>query len=464
MENIINFLANKTQQQDLFLDTIADKFPMYDFSQFSEIVNLNLKNLNMKSLHYLKAALRDMSIGDWFNEEKIDYIPSRFKIILFLLIMKVDPKDADDILRSSGHYGLNPRSVVDATVIFALLHKQDLDLWFENYMFLEKEFQNALNLNHTLSTDSDTVSLESIREFIRSQREPSNGKLITKKITRIVQENLEKASTNDDLTKFFENNLEYITEYRVKSRYRLLIAIEEYMTRQIIDFTTQYNQFAATKSNLDWKQLKKVQKESVLMGNINEKGIFGEIIKTKSSVNSVLTPDSFNDIRLSLNRFLKKYSDFYCQSNFFNSDTIEDDDGISLKPYSDSKESDDTESIGQASISKVTINAFRDVLFGKKDPSRKLLITLLLFTGVQNIGRLNIILTDCGFDLINENRAFDMFITNFLSVENKQDYLFQLASELAIQKRSFFLDNIERMVELPAKELKNKININKRII
>ena len=464
MENIINYLAYKTQQQDLFLDTIADKFPMYDFSQFVVIVDKNLENLNLISLRYLRTALRDMSIGDWFDEGKIDYIPSRFKIILFMLILKVDLEDADEILRSSGHYGLNPRSVVDTTVIFALLHKQNLDQWFENYMLLEREFQNAIFANNVVLTNPNTVSLEYIREFINNQREPSNGKMITRKITQIIREKLEKTDDSADLSEFLENNLEYITEYRVKSRYRLLVAIEEFMTQQISDFTHQYNQFLTSRSKDDWVKLKKAHRESVLIGNIDDERTFGKIIRNKSGINSVLSVENFSEIRLSLSRFLKKYSDFFCQSNFFNSDMLEGDDGIPLKPYSDRKESADYESFGEAAISNATIKAFRDVLFGKKDPSRKLMITLLIFVGVQNTSRLNPILTDCGFDIINENRAFDMFITNLLKVENKQEYIYQLAYELTNQNRVFFLDNIEEMVESPARELRNRININRRII
>ena len=87
------------------------------------------------------------------------------------------------------------------------------------------------------------------------------------------------------------------------------------------------------------------------------------------------------------------------------------------------------------------------------------MITLLIFTGTQSTNQLNSILTDCGFDSIKDSRAFDIFITNFLNAGNKQEFLYQLDEELMKNKRFFFLDNIDKMVEMPAKELKQKIRL-----
>jgi hypothetical protein len=461
MENIITYLASKTQQQDLFLDTIADKFPDYDYSQLNEIAMKHLKNLNAKSLKHLKSALQEMSISDWFDEEKLDYIPSRYLIILFLLIMKTDVKDADEILKSSGHYGLNPRSIFDATVMFALMHKQELDDWFTNYVLLERELQCATARAMPVENHPNIVSLRSIREFIASQKETSNGKAITQKITQIVRESLEKVEDITDFSEFIKEHLVRMADHRVKSRYRLLIAIEKYMTQQVHHFISIYNQYVLTKSDDDWEQLDKAHRDSVLLGRTQTKGQFGKIIKTKSKIKKSISVQEFDGIRLSLKDFLVRYSEFYCQANFFNEDATEGYKTKNEREFEGNDDALDNENdvIGQAAISRSTINTFRDVLFGIKDPSRKLMITLLIFTGSQNIHQLNNILMDCGFDPIKDTRAFDIFITNFLNAGNKQEFLYQLDEELTKNKRFFFLDNVDKMVELPAKELKQKIRL-----
>ncbi len=476
MENIISYLATKIQQQDLFLDTIADKFPDYDYSQLHEIAAKHLENLNEKSLKYLKTALQEMSISDWFDEEKLDYIPSRYLIILFLLIMKTDVKDADEILKSSGHYGLNPRSIFDATVMFALMHKQELDDWFKNYVLLERELHRATARAMPLENHPNIVSLRSIREFIASQKETSNGKAITRKITQIVQENIETIDNNNDFSNFVKSNLEYIADHRVKSRYRLLIAIERYMTQQVHHFISIYNQYILTKSDDDWEQLEKAHRDSVLIGRTQTKGLFGKIIKTKSKIKKSISVKEFDEIRLSLKDFLVRYSEFYCHTNFINEDSIDDDEEEKKKKrknknkagkvdkeisesQNDNISDDEIDAYELAYITKSTVDTFRDVLFGKKDPSRKLMITLLIFTGTQSMNQLNSILIDCGFDAIKESRAFDAFIINFLNTNNKQEFLDQLAYELSMNERYFFLDNIDKMVEMPAKELKQKIRL-----
>lgn len=478
MENIISHLATKIQQQDLFLDTIADKFPDYDYSQLHEIAAKHLKNLNAKSLKYLKSALQEMSISDWFDEERLDYIPSRYLIILFLLIMKTDVKDADDILKSSGHYGLNPRSIFDATVMFALMHKQELDDWFKNYVLLERELQHATARAMPVENQPNIVSLRSIREFIASQRETSSGKAITRKITQTVRESLEKVEDITDFSEFIKEHLDRMADNRVKSRYRLLIAIERYMTQQINHFIRQYNQYVSTKTDFDWEQLEKAHRDSVLLGRTQTKGQFGKIIKTKSKIKKSLSVKEFDEIRLSLKDFLVRYSEFYCHTNFINEDSIDDEDDdektekkcktnnkadkvvkeVSIS-QNDNISDDEIDSYELAYITKSTVDTFRDVLFGKKDPSRKLMITLLIFVGTQDMNQLNSILFDCGFDAIKESRAFDAFIINFLNTNNKQEFLNQLVYELSINKRYFFLDNIDKMVEMPAKELKQKIRL-----
>jgi len=66
--------------------------------------------------------------------------------------------------------------------------------------------------------------------------------------------------------------------------------------------------------------------------------------------------------------------------------------------------------------------------------------------------------------MINPERAFDLFILSVINTKNKQEFLYQLDEALEKQGRKFFLDDIDGMVEIPSKELKFKINTNRKII
>lgn len=474
MEKIIQHLANKIQHQDLFIDSVARIFSDEDFNDLSRRVELQLEDListsGKTSLKYLRRILSEMSISTWFDEDSIDYIPQRFQLLLFLIVNNNSLTDAGELLRSAGHYDLNPRSLVDATVIFALKHKLGLTQWFELYVQVEKQFQSAVlsvgsQENQTESAVREEIKLQYIRTFIQKHYSTVEGKMMTVQLTHILKENLEKTSTVSDFHDFIDRNIPYITEFRVKSRLRLMLAIENYMNKIIQEFVNLYNCYIDYRSKSDLQKLKKLVRNSVLFGQVVNEGSFKNILIGISHKNDKLSIDSFKDIRLSPSDFLLSYTQFYCQSNFFNTD--KNFKGTSKKISSKKDKNlieEESDPYGIPIITSQAVNAFRDVIFGRRDTSRSLLISILIFTGTEDIEKLNFILSDCGFDMINPERAFDLFILSVINTKNKQEFLYQLDEALEKQGRKFFLDDIDGMVEIPSKELKFKINTNRKII
>ena len=95
-------------------------------------------------------------------------------------------------------------------------------------------------------------------------------------------------------------------------------------------------------------------------------------------------------------------------------------------------------------------NYLRRILKGSLDLDRTTLIAFILYFGKTtadmippegrlNQNRLNDILRECGFPLLDNSRSFDHFVCRFLETDDPKDLLFEEAEKLSLEGHNFYL-------------------------
>ena len=105
---------------------------------------------------------------------------------------------------------------------------------------------------------------------------------------------------------------------------------------------------------------------------------------------------------------------------------------------------------------------FRDFILGKRDISRSVLTSFLLFVNARipldadsrvTIPRLNRILRNCGFPQLRPGKEFDQFVMRFLRAEDPMEVVEEEVEKKVTEGENFYLYHVYRDANCRQEEL-----------
>lgn len=451
----------KVLEIDRFTDVLFSAYNL-ESQEILDQVYVNFKTLIQKVEGHEKKIIskinRDMSIETWLSESNSSFIPKRFQVILFCFLLQADYKKTNELLTACGYHRLNARSIVDATLIYALKMNLSFDQWAKLFQHADDHYMR-LNGHETRPKSPLTLSL--LRAYVQSQKIEKGGVLVTFSPTETLNQEVLKLGSTDDFMRFITLNIQYMSDYRVKGRLRMVEALIQYVDQKILEFVAAFNQYKTSLSTKDLHLLLTLYESRIFKGQLSN-GVYIADLMDKNFANKIrLEPALFETIKIQVSSICDDYSNFYHQVNLLNEDKKEKRE-INIKAIKEKTKveyDDSKEGVSQNLTNRYAVEDFENMILGQADPNRKFLISFLIFTGLSEIEVINSKLLSCGFDALNTDRMSDRFFQEFLASENKFEFLYDVVEVFENKHQPFLLEGFSDALTSDLKEIRKTLKL-----
>lgn len=478
----------KLLEIDRFTNVLYSKINL-DTEELIEQTKRNYRELLKKVGNDEKRIIRkihhEMSIETWLSEENSNFIPKRLQVILFCFLVKADYTLANQLLTSCGHGKLNARSILDATIIYSLKMKHSFDQWAQLFEVADSKYKEYIQNSEKREYD---LTISSLRSYVESQKRLLNGQIITFSPTEELNNNIQNQHTSRDFLNLLINNFNLMSEYRVKTRLRIVEALLDYIDKQVIDFVTAYNNYLLNENSFNEKRLKKIYDQLVIIGRLKN-GVFLSNVVDKKCLPIINDVMIFDSLSIVSSKVCDSYTNFYHQANLLNVDRIKDikekellakisKETKNVVDHEKDKSINSKEENASANVTEIDNNEvydfeegitknltnryvnkdFENMLLGYMDANRKFFISFLIFTGNKDIQSLNSKLINCGFDLLSQDRLSDCFFQEFINCEDKLEFLYEVAAILLKREEPYLLENISDCLTSEIMEVRKKLS------
>ena len=406
------------------------------------------------------------------NRKQIAAIPLRYRLIALGFIQRLSLQELNKKLLTNGCEELYARSLWEATLIYAFTNSLPYSSWKKLLSECSSVKQKILKNTDFLASSS--VSLHDIMAYVNSNSIQDQMISRTQHRTQMMKDELSNLDADlKSFNLFILSNVSSFSRVREKTRYYFC----KYLQYFLLDRMNAYVKILETGGNINeaWKNLSVFRVRTVL----DRKKHTGNEAKEKI-LNS---PLSFGEIYEAFDTFYFKYIDLdWLQILLDYYGNLEHLTRAQKKQLADevrrrekklSKLSDDeviewlSEEIERKERELDTIyskdnnkkvyqrgrtgeNFLRKVLHGDIDLDRMTFLSFLVFFG-QNVGksipadhqitqqRLNNVLSECGFPLLNPEHAEDLFFIDFLKTDDPMMFLMEEAETMAFSESNFHL-------------------------
>ena len=428
------------------------------------------------------------SIEDGFETN----LPKRLDIIALGFAEKYDSATVDLVLEENGCEKLYARSFPEATLIYAYDNGLSYEEWKEIYDVCQK-LMESLSAGGLLS--GGKISLKTLREYVFE--ESSGDSFLTGKMTQNLLAGLKRINKPTDLISFVNENKEKFSDVRERARYYFCKYLLLYIEKKCDEYKsacekTDMLMYSCSVNGIDMisnpeldaldelaflKPLTELKREAVKTknrmsseekmkkienSNITPGGVFDEFnyfyfgyvsaekiellfelygdledwpIKTAKEVAHALGLCSASPEAEELEAALEKLSEMADQER--NRQELLDceygKDAAESKLYQRGRSGEDF---------------FRDIISGKRDINRALLITFLIFASRSaelgrdmriNRMRLNEILLNCGFSQLRPDNDFDSFCMRLAGNREALEIIEDEMAKLVSHGKDFYL-------------------------
>ena len=161
------------------------------------------------------SEILEESMG--FDISKVSKIPLRYRIIALGFVRHFSLEELNNKLDEMGCARLYARSLWEASLIFAFLHRFSYDEW-KKLQEICTDFRDQQGLESPYF-QSSSISLKELSDYLADNSEEEYG-FITKHLTRLVEKRLENADPEETAFRdFLRSNVEAFTPVREKTRY-----------------------------------------------------------------------------------------------------------------------------------------------------------------------------------------------------------------------------------------------------
>ena len=165
---------------------------------------------------------------------EVSKIPLRYRIIALGFIEGYDLDQLNDRLDECGCARLYARNFWEATLIYAFYNGLTYEAWKQLEESCESFREKIAEQDFDLS--DGRITMKDLREYIEKNSEMRGGHIVTRHMTRMMQESI-KTSNEEDFQEWLERNISSFSSVREKTRYYfckyLLYYLESVMEQYI---------------------------------------------------------------------------------------------------------------------------------------------------------------------------------------------------------------------------------------
>lgn len=407
------------------------------------------------------------------NPDRIKKVPLRIRIIALGFFRKQSLDEVNNVLREHNCAALYSRSLWEASLIFAFLHKYSYKEW-ENLRDICSDFRSEQELQDPFF-NNPSISLQDIKHYLDKTSSDQQGVMVTRHLTRMIEEKIHDIHGEEDAFRvFLQRNIESFSPVREKTRYyfckylyyMLLTRIDEYADSlklslandDILEDLTKL--FKGTSPLKRKKRNPEDAKQHLLQSSLSPGGIFDMFNEFFFNYISndwmmILIDDygSIDSIPPEEKHVLAEHLRSYDPDKY---NGLTDDQAVyELQKEEAQKEAErdriySLEGSGGRGYqrNRVGENIIRKYIKGALDIDRSTLVCFLLFFGNKaklddadkiTPERLTEILLECGFPGLREEDDFDCFVMDFLEASDSADYLISEALFYAQREENFYL-------------------------
>lgn len=403
--------------------------------------------------------------------EKINRVPLRYRIIALGFVRHFTLEELNERLVQAGCAKLYSRSIWEAGLIYAFLHRMSYSEWKElqQICLTFRDEQDPSNGYF----QSNTISMEELRRYLEDNSTEDDQIFRTRHLTRFLQNRIEQTAVGQEsFRQFLAENVQAFSSVREKTRYYFC----KYLYYMLVFRAEQYA--AALEKGLlvedafsdvlvfkGYSQLKRKKhtpqeaKDFLMNADLSCGEIFDAFnyfyfeyvsldwmqVLLEYYGNIASLPDS---AKQTLAEHLRRYdpTQYEAMSDEQVLDVLQEAIDADEKAMDELYSLDGSNRGYQHNRSGE--NTIRKYIRGSLDIDRTTLICFLLFFGngtelPENDritrGRLTDILLECGFPGLREEDDFDYFVIQYLDAEDPVGYLMEEVTNYAFQEENFYL-------------------------
>lgn len=427
-----------------------------------------------------------------FRPNLIKKVPLRLRLIALGFLKKLSLEEINEKLLEEGCAQLYSRSFWEASLIFAFSNHMSFSEWKALQKTCEEIRDNSSI--KSLYFNENSITMNELGRYVLENSDQHTQVMETRHLTIQMEKQIKEIEKNMDYFKqFLLNNIHAFSLVREKTRYYfckyLYFYLENILNSYINSWSGKKNIEEASSEIMIFKGINNMKKQAK-----TEQDIRKFLMNTGISCKKI-----FNDF----NYFYFEYVSLdwigVLLEYYGNLKNLPDDDkeklASALKNHDTSLKNMTTDEIIDYEISKVEAdentldkiyslesnnkgyqknrsgeNTVRKYIKGTLDFDRTTFISFLLFFGnctplkdpyKINPVRLDTILRECGFQILNPYDKFDNFVIKFMTSKEPEDFLMEEVTKYALKEENFFLYNTYKSSVSYEEELRKIMGIKK---
>ncbi|MEY8427296.1 hypothetical protein AALA00_06145 [Lachnospiraceae bacterium 46-15] len=392
-------------------------------------------------------------------------IPLRYRLIALGFVKGSSLEEVNEKLLESGCERLYARNMWEAGLIYAFLHGISCSRWQELQKICEDVRREQEQKEKWFRNRE--IRLEDLEEYLRENSMSSAERQITSYMTRQMEQKLaELEGDEEEFRKFLMENLECFSRVREKARYYFCKYLYRYLCQRIEDAALEVER-GFDKSAI-FREMKMFKVTSVLQRKTMDAGKVRKIL---------------NNAAISSGGVFRAFDEFYfgyvtmewmdvLLEYYGNIEGLSEDEreelAAALRAYDSSYQGKSDEEVLAEAMAEIEKrereldegkkgtyqsgrsgeNAVRSYMKGGLDIDRTTFLCFLLFFAqgtklppeeAMRKERLNHMLLECGFPVLDKKQDFDSFVLHYMDAENPEDYLMEEVTRYAQMEQNFYL-------------------------
>ncbi len=411
-----------------------------------------------------------------FNYSLSRKVPLRYKIIAIAFVRNYSVEELNEKLQEYGLSRLYARNLWEASLLYAFRNGLEYKEWrqlSENIRRIKDYETRQIDI-----LNQKNITLKVLREYLDSNSIADQSELMTRHITKHIENSLSHINGQNDFVEYVTANIRSFSTVREKTRYYFCKYLYFYLDQKIQEFVQVSSKGVRPMPEDIWDGLcvfkggAKLKKNTIPTSQVREYlesipiscGVlfaeFSEFFFGYVSLDwmQVLLEHMGNLHNLPKDKVHKLANAArYYDGKYRNMDDLTVIEELNNWVEAQEKALDDESSLNSVNRgyqkNRVGENTIRKYLKGALDLDRTTFICFLLFFASDlsapqrmrlNEERLNTILKESSFKILDEEADFDFFIINYLRSQDPVDYLMEEVTRYALSQENFYLYKVYR--------------------
>lgn len=406
-----------------------------------------------------------------FNYKLARKVPLRYKIIAIAFVRKYTLEELNEKLQDYGMSKLYARNLWEASLLYAFRNGLNYEEWRQLSEYIRNIKDSKKPQDGIL--DQKNITVKKLKEYLDNNSIVDHTELVTKHVTRHIEKSLSSIKCQEEFLEYINSNIRSFSTVREKTRYYFCKYLYYYLDQKIEEFIKISSKGVRSmpedileglylfKGGIKLKRntLSDLQVRNYLEDTQISCGVlyseFNEFFFGYVSLDwmHILLEQAGNLQKLPQNKVYKLANAArYYDKKYKDLDDLAVIEELDKWIEQQEQALDDELSLDSADRgyqkNRVGENTIRKYLKGTLDLDRTTFICFLLFFSsdlstprrmILDEERLNTILEESSFRILDEDNDFDFFVINYLRAEDPVDYLMEEVTRYALSQENFYL-------------------------